>query len=350
MINTSGGEEERESLHVFDLPQLYTRPSSATLLHALALVAITPPSWDNGASSNPNRSSQVDEEGLARYLTTIISSPLQWIGDDNVKEKIWERASVRLSERSGRTAMPAMSRTFSIPTSVSFIDIVLHEPSLTADNLGLKTWGSSYLLAKRLHLLSVPESIMLQRPRVLELGSGTGLVGITAAAVWGLPVHLTDLPDIVPNLEHNVQENQGVITQTGGSATTAVLDWSDSGDFSDPQECAEEPLRNIGQFPIILAADPLYSPQHPQLLVQTIKKWLSIREDARVIVELPLRGAYTPEIKEFQEKMRVLGLMVIDQGEETGYDDWGGGVEGDLREVRCWWGVWAWANTSGLER
>ena len=42
--------------------------------------------------------------------------------------------------------------------------------------------------------------------RVLELGAGTGLVGLTLAAL-GAEVVLTDLPDAMPLLRHNVQHN-----------------------------------------------------------------------------------------------------------------------------------------------
>ncbi len=247
-------------------------------------------------------------------------------------------------------AMPAISRTFKIPTSASTVDIVLHEPSLTADNLGLKTWASSYLLAKRLHLLRLPGAVHGEWPRALELGSGTGLVGIAAAAIGATSVHLTDLPGILPNLRRNVQENEELITSHGGSATTGVLDWSNDGDSPRPDDGAEGAPNPNCRFPIIIAADPLYSPQHPQLLVQTIKRWLTKSQHARVVVELPLRSAYLPEIDDFKERMQATALMIIDQGEEIGYDDWGGGVEGDLMEVRCWWAIWAWAKEGcGIE-
>lgn len=37
--------------------------------------------------------------------------------------------------------MPAMSRVFSIPTAGGEeLTLTLHEPSLTSDNLGMKTW------------------------------------------------------------------------------------------------------------------------------------------------------------------------------------------------------------------
>ena len=274
----------------------------------------------------------MNPDGIAKYLTSIIASQLAWIPDDVEKERIWEMASARLSERSGRTGMPAVSRTFDVPTGSGTIQIVLHEPSLTEDNLGLKTWASSYLLAKRLHLVELPELAHGSRRRVLELGSGTGLVGIAAAAVWGAEVHLTDLPEIEPNLAMNVRDNRQVIENGGGIATTGVLDWSD----------ATKPPSDEAEYPTILAADPLYSPEHPALLVQTIERYLARSAEARVIVELPLREAYAPEILDFYERMRALGLETRDQGEETGYDDWGGGEDGGLKEVRCWWGVWVW--------
>ena len=44
-------------------------------------------------------------QGLPRYLTGIISSPLSWIEDEQTQVDIWEAASKRLSERSGRTGL-----------------------------------------------------------------------------------------------------------------------------------------------------------------------------------------------------------------------------------------------------
>jgi len=300
-------------------------------LSAVAILVLEPPSWEADGHANPSQP-RVNPDGIPKYLTSIIASQLSWIHDGGEKEKIWEMASARLSERSGRTGMPAVSRTFQIPTGSRSVQIVLHEPSLTEDNLGWKTWASSYLLAKRLHLLRLPEAPAGSQRRVLELGSGTGLVGIAAAAVWGAAVRLTDLAEIEANLAMNVRDNVQVIESSGGVATTGVLDWSDT---------KNSPSDEI-QYPIILAADPLYSPEHPASLVQTIGRYLHRSAEARVIVELPLREAYAPEIDDFHHRMRALGLEVREQGEETGYDDWRAGEEGGLKEVRCWWGVWAW--------
>ena len=249
-------------------------------------------------------------------------------------------------------ALPPISRDFYIPTTTDpsgrTVSITLYEPSLTADNLGLKTWASSYLLSKRLsHLsahcpldhLSTPLSQLnsnssAPQTLALELGAGTGLVGISAAAIWGVHVHLTDLPSIVPNLSLNISANAAVISASGGAATSGVLDWS---------VIATEGLQPSKRYAIILAADPLYSPEHPLLLVQAITRCLSIETSARVIVELPLREAYMAEIEELNGRMAAAGLRLLVHGEEIGYDDWGGGAgSSGLKEVKCWWGIWGW--------
>lgn len=327
---------------VHDFQQLHQRPSSQSLIEALQGLSISQQSWDidpNKTAESPSSSAyskhlyrnQCTLE--SRYLTTIISSSLSWIVDESARERIWELASLRLCERSGRTALPQITRTFKICKTIT---ITLHEPSLTSDNLGLKTWASSYLLAKRLKYLQKPG----RHAKVLELGAGTGLVGITAATVWGVKVHLTDLGDIVPNLERNVQANREMVELNGGGATTGVLDWED----------AEEPDDDDKRYDFILASDPLYSPRHPMLLVMTICRWLKREGDngtaARVVVELPLRDAYMGEVEEFQSRMTDKCFKIQDQGEEVGFDDWedsGGGLAADderRRQVKCWWGVW----------
>ncbi|KAL1963905.1 hypothetical protein VTN77DRAFT_7711 [Rasamsonia byssochlamydoides] len=333
-----------EPLHVLDLPQLYTKPSADDLLKTLELLAIQPRSF--GSNARDVAKQTVQPAGVSRYLTSIISSSLAWLESDELREAVWDAAAARLSERSGRAAMPALSRVFNIPTSSKEeITLTLHEPSITSDNLGMKTWVSSYLLSRRLHniLESVPELVPSESTsqrgsktvRALELGAGTGLVGLSFAVLRGssATVHLTDLPAIVPNLAHNVILNSELLNKANATVTSGVLDWSIAPDRPPTKE---------ERYDIILAADPLYSPEHPGWLVQTIERWLSRGLDARVVVEMPLRDAYLPQVQEFRDRMQEIGLAVVDQGEEVGYDDWEG-VDGSSIEVLCWWSVWGWS-------
>jgi D-xylulose reductase len=285
------------------------------------------------------RTVQVNPEGVTRYLTSIISNALQWIEDDGIKEQIWDQASARLSERSGRSAMGAMSRSFRIPTPSAPFELTIHEPAFTGDELGLKTWAASYLLAKRLHTFELVPSDTQQRLQVLELGSGTGLVGLAMAGL-GADVVLTDMASICPNLAQNEQRNHEVVSQNGGIARTAILDWTEPTSCQPVQDGATGNEQAIPEkFPLILAADSLYSPEHPRMLVDTINVWLSQDDNAKVIVEFPYRDAYLPQIKDFRQRMLDIGLWIEKEGEETGYDDWGEDQDDDAL-VTCWWSCW----------
>ncbi|TQB77079.1 hypothetical protein MPDQ_005565 [Monascus purpureus] len=329
---------------------MYAKPLATDILKALELLAIKPRNF--GPNPQEVRTGRtVQPAGVSQYLTSIISSSLSWLDSDELREAVWDAAAARLSERSGRAAMPAMSRTFTIPASSDQdFTITLHEPSLTADNLGMKTWVSSYLLSRRLHTVlestpqlvpsatSAPAKTCVKNDsvlRVLELGAGTGLVGLSFAALHGsnASVHLTDLPSIVENLSRNVVLNSELLDKTAATVTTGVLDWS-----VDPETAPTEEER----YDVILAADPLYSPNHPKWLADTISRWLSRRLNARAVLEMPLRDAYLPQVQELRKRMGLLGLAVVEEGEEIGYDDWES-ADGGAVEVRCWWSIWGWS-------
>ncbi|QDS70822.1 hypothetical protein FKW77_004907 [Venturia effusa] len=337
-----------DPLHVFDLPQVYTRPAAKDLLHALSLLSLQPPTWDDQDEDfkHVHERRKVSPEGVPKYLTSIVSNELGWIKDEAEREEIWDQASMRLAERSGRAGMPAISRTFVIPSHSGHIELSLHEPSLTEDHLGFKTWASSYMLAKRLCGMDLP-TLRHGRQRILELGSGTGLVGMAAAAVLKADVLLTDLPEIEGNLANNVSRNSNIIESEGGSATTAVLDWAAPTLLHGFSPVGTNASASHDPFPIILAADCMYSAEHPALLVNAISAWLVRSPEARIILEIPLREGYgyEKERDDLRQKLRTLGLEVLEQGEETGYDDWGG-AGSELQEVPCWWSIWGWKATS----
>lgn len=258
-----------------------------------------------------------------------------------------------------------MTRTFHIPCmngTAETISITLHEPPLVSDSLGLKTWGSSYLLSKRLHHLvpSVLPTTEADRPlHALELGSGTGLVGLSAAVLFGWDMHLTDLPDVVPNLAHNITSNMTLLQSTNVSSppvvVAKVLDWT-------------EPLADdywsdkVNSFDVVLASDPLYTPQHPGLVVSCVSLFLrkprsSTDIGGKFILEHPLRPTHMEEVADCESRLLAAGLVREMGGEEVGWDDWGTNSrdlerlrlqEGDdvdveaLGGVRCRWSVWHW--------
>lgn len=82
---------------------------------------------------------------------------------------------------------------------------------------GLTVWDGSVVLAK--YLEATHKS--LQGKRVVELGAGTGIVGVTAAML-GADTYLTDLAYCLPNLASVVDRNRPGLK---GTATVLELDW-----------------------------------------------------------------------------------------------------------------------------
>lgn len=220
--------------------------------------------------------------------------------------------------------------------------LTIREPALTGDSLGLKTWGSSYVLARLLHEFSAGPLAHLLPPRaypteILELGSGTGLLGLAAAAIWRASVVLTDLPGILPNLSHNAELNRATIEPRGGRAEAAALTWGGSEDESDPR------FSDGCRFELVLVADPLYDDDHPALLSSAIDAQLGLGPDARVLTMVPQRDDITKGLlSAFKKEMARLdaSLRCIDEGTVPGEDDWGDhGDDDETRRVGFWWGV-----------
>ncbi|RSM10627.1 hypothetical protein CEP52_003461 [Fusarium oligoseptatum] len=339
-------------LEPLDFPQMWQRPSYAELAVVLQNLELSPPIWNH----KRRRSEIIEEqESLAsqrknevtRYLSSIIKSPLAWIEDEEEKEDLWTQASKRMSERCGRTAMGEVIRRWPFGGETAAADefeLIIREPALTGDSLGLKTWGSSYVLSQHLPRLAetslfrlFDETLGQSPPDVLELGSGTGLLGLAAAAQWKVPVALSDLPNIVPNLKHNADRNSSLVESRGGSLTVGPLTWGGSED-EIYQDLFGEPY----QFKIVLAADPMYDDDHPSLLASAICQNLALGSESRAVVMVPRRDATTERLLEsFRQAMLDLEtpLFCEEEDELAGQDDW---IEDDeAGRVRCWLGVFS---------
>lgn len=227
-----------------------------------------------------------------------------------------------------------MARSFMIASGdASKTEVHITEPAVRAQNLALVTWTSSFILANLLHKLDINISSESRVP-VLELGAGTGLVGLTAAFLWKKPVYLTDLSPIVPALSSNIVLN---------SATAKDLVKCGSLDWSEPDVLFAEDGENISadtdKAQVILAADTMYSEEHPELLSKAIFRWLSLDQSARVIMTWPMRVAYLDQIREIWAILEGGGLECIlegrEQADDAHWDD----------EGLCEWTVWQWKAT-----
>ncbi|CAJ1942565.1 unnamed protein product [Sphenostylis stenocarpa] len=151
--------------------------------------------------------------------------------------------------------------------SLPSIQSTLTIRQLPSEGLSFQLWPAATSLVSlldrhRADPLSSPLFAALQgRRRILELGSGTGIVGIVAAATLGGHVTLTDLPHVVPNLQFNADANAGVMGPSGGKLTVAPLRWGHDDD-----------VEAIGrEFDLILASDVVYHDHLYEPLLKTLR-------------------------------------------------------------------------------
>ncbi|KAI1104613.1 putative methyltransferase-domain-containing protein [Jackrogersella minutella] len=331
------------SISIEDFPQIWQKPSSEELLASLKRLKIDPPIWNPSTPRKiileTHRNAAQFRREVAAYLSSIVKSTLEWFQDDDEKEAVWDEASRRLSERCGRAAMGEITRRWPLESNISSpFELIIREPPITGDCLGLKTWGSSYLLAQSLskiageslsHILHMGHSN--QSLDVLELGSGTGLLGMASAAIWQANVTLTDLLSIVPNLAYNVERNLSAIEALGGRVDSGVLTWGSDEDNT-------ERFSKKNQFKIIIAADPLYDDNHPELLSSAINVHLMEDKEARAVIMVPQRDLTTKKlVAKFVSIMVSYGLIVLEQRTMAGQDDWDEDEENS--EIECWLAV-----------
>ncbi|KAJ1478642.1 nicotinamide N-methyltransferase-like protein [Baffinella frigidus] len=110
---------------------------------------------------------------------------------------------------------------------------------------------------------------------VVEVGSGTGVVGI-AAAILGTSVVITDLPHVLPQLQNNVSVN----LQQGSAARDRIsvvpLAWGNT-----EHEAA------LGKFDLVLCSDCLYREETHQVLLQSLEALSN--PDTLVVMALEIR-------------------------------------------------------------
>jgi hypothetical protein len=236
--------------------------------------------------------------------------------------------------------------TFNVPTGQVDVVLPVHitAPDVKAENLPLSTWTASVVLAKELHKFdffpatsSRPENDGLSIP-VLELGAGTGLVGLSAACLWKRTAILTDLAPIVPGLDANIALNKDNIAKFGGSAGCGSLDWSAPASLTLNSADDLQIILSSRKARVVLAADTIYDSDHPELLTNAIFEWLEKSACARLCICYPLRVAYLDEIRELWRRLEHGGLESIQEGKEMHIGDSPNGDD----EALCEWSVWRW--------
>ncbi|KAF7704449.1 protein-lysine methyltransferase METTL21D [Silurus meridionalis] len=137
---------------------------------------------------------------------------------------------------------------------------VLKVYQYSTGDVGCVVWDAAIVLSKYLETDQFCNSrsgaSTWSSKHMLELGAGTGVVGIMAASL-GANVTVTDLEDLQPLLKLNIRENRELLST--GSITAKVLKWGETvTDFLPHPD-------------YILMADCIYYEQSVVPLVETLK-------------------------------------------------------------------------------
>lgn len=227
------------------------------------------------------------------------------------------------------------------------LPLAIRDTTLLASSTGFRTWGSAPLLSRLIAARPLdfvgPSSTSL---RILELGSGTGLVGLATAAALSrigqlATIDLTDYEEhVLDNLAHNV----GLNSETLGSTDVAVkrLDWTD---FHEGRSARS----STRQYDYVFGADLVYEPQHLEWLHATVSALLRFPStDSPTLptfhLVLPLRSTHASEHDGFDAAFSAEGdgmegrdrfdaegrkwrLTTLERTDATGEDGFGGARE-----------------------
>ncbi|KAM4613929.1 EEF1A lysine methyltransferase 3-like [Polymixia lowei] len=145
--------------------------------------------------------------------------------------------------------------TFSEENVYKFIGEELKISQVFGANLGVAApvWDAALHLCRYFE----DQSFDLRGKRILELGAGTGIVGILAARL-GAEVTLTDLPLAVPQLQTNVSANMPISGWPSVPPTVLPLSWG------------QDQLSFPSDWDLVLGADIVYLSETYPLLLETL--------------------------------------------------------------------------------
>ncbi|KAK3130898.1 hypothetical protein QOZ80_6BG0499400 [Eleusine coracana subsp. coracana] len=184
-------------------------------------------------------------------------------------------------------------------TSDYHVLTIRHGITSSLKSVGLQVWKAALLLADFvLHKSSTSSDF--DGVTAIEIGAGTGLVGLVQARV-ARKVFITDRgSDILDNCLANVQLNPSMLKFNDAKVYVRGLDWKTSWppsvgtcDASDPSSrhlWSKSEIEEAEEATILFAADVIYSDDLTDLFFYTVKKLMS--SGAKKVLYLALEKRY----------------------------------------------------------
>ena len=226
--------------------------------------------------------------------------------------------------------------------------IRIRDAALTEDALGIRTWGAAPYLTRRL-IQQYADS--RERPtKILELGAGTGLVGLGLAS-WlekqqpRQAKALVTLTDHHANVLANLSEN---VTANGiGGVCVRRLDWQlvYNAKHQRPLSSHETLAQTLPQnnesltarygdvdahvkFDLLVAADCIYDPQHASWIHAVAEQHLSRPStdfpNPQLHLLIPIRATHLAELASVYDVFSAQStLRIVHTTDLEGHDDFG---------------------------
>ena len=164
--------------------------------------------------------------------------------------------------------------TLPLPLPLCFVEA----PMKVLPGFGSIVWDAALAMAG---CLAAGGKAALAGRVCIDIGTGTGCVGLTAVAA-GAHVLLTDVEAMLPQVHANVRLNAAAVAAGGGSATVTALPWGDAEGIEaacktasalvskPPPTTAAAAAARATPFDIILASEVAYRAEVFPLLVDTL--------------------------------------------------------------------------------
>jgi ribosomal protein L11 methylase PrmA len=202
------------------------------------------------------------------------------------------------------------------------VQLQLEQGGAAAGTTGMAVWNSSLLLSRLLQALVAAEdttatavdgkkngSFLSSQSSVWELGCGTGLVSLTAAALGAANVQSTDgNPAVVELAQRNLQGNQSRMPNTACQLQAMLLPWGllDAVDYSESAD-------------VIMGSDLTYNAGSWRVLAETMATLL---KPTGCVIYLSLGHAsfnVNAEMDGFLSVAREQGLVLVQSPKDP---DW----------------------------
>jgi predicted nicotinamide N-methyase len=189
-----------------------------------------------------------------RYRLEFCKDLCSWIEQTSKEIEIHERllnetVDCLIKKDSEQDSMCFMSYTFIRDTEIDNRDIVLRAipESEMGNTIGLKSWPASFLLAD---YLVENSDILVKDKRIIELGSGCGLVGSMLCKFFNFQSLIVS--DFEESVNENLQFNINLNSIQSKNVKVLSIDWF---------ECLNNPsiLSKIN-VDVVIASDVIYSP------------------------------------------------------------------------------------------